>query len=374
MLLNILGKLIKKVIGDRLQFHMISNNFIYQSQLGGLKFKSTSNMGIMLTHFICMGWVRNLLTSILAFDISQFFLSLNYWLLTLILGKVDLDPRVVKFFSNYLVGGRTQYFWNSFSSLFFNVNIGVDQGLALSPILSAIYLTSFLHILEKHLKILKIPISILFFVDNSLLVAQSKSFLISNSLLFYSYNIVSSLLVKFGLHIEYSKTEVFHFTRLHGSFNLPPLNLSSIGSPTLYPKNTWKYLGFIFDRKISFHQHIDFYSNKVISMVKCIKIFGYSVRGLVSHQKHLLYRSCIFPIALYSFQLWHYNKAPLSYPLKMLGKMQKRVAIWILEAFKMSSSSSIEAITELILINLHLQNLSGRSQLRSHSLPYNHML
>ena len=303
MLLNILGKLIKKVIGDRLQFHMISNNFIYQSQLGGLKFKSTSNMGIMLTHFICMGWVRNLLTSILAFDISQFFLSLNYWLLTLILGKVDLDPRVVKFFSNYLVGGRTQYFWNSFSSLFFNVNIGVNQGLALSPILSAIYLTSFLHILEKHLKILKIPISILSFVDNSLLVAQSKSFLISNSLLFYSYNIVSSLLVKFGLHIVYSKTEVFHFTRLHGSFNLPPLNLSSIGSPTLYPKNTWKYLEFIFDRKISFHQHIDFYSNKVISMVKCIKILGYSVRGLVSHQKHLLYRSCIFPIALYSFQL-----------------------------------------------------------------------
>ena len=29
VLLNILGKLIKKVIGDRLQFHTISNNFIY---------------------------------------------------------------------------------------------------------------------------------------------------------------------------------------------------------------------------------------------------------------------------------------------------------------------------------------------------------
>ena len=55
VLLNTLGKLIEKVISDRLQFHMISNNFIYQSQLGGLKFKFTSDVGIALTHFICIG-------------------------------------------------------------------------------------------------------------------------------------------------------------------------------------------------------------------------------------------------------------------------------------------------------------------------------
>jgi len=146
-----------------------------------------------------MGWVRNLPTSTLAFNILQFFLSLNHWLLTLILDKAGLDTRVVKFFSNYLVGRKTQYFWNNFSSLFFNVDIGVGQGLVLSPILSAIYLAFFHHILENHLKILKIPISILSFVDDGLLVAQSKSFSISNSLLFCSYNIISSLLSRFGL-------------------------------------------------------------------------------------------------------------------------------------------------------------------------------
>jgi len=31
VLLNTMGKLIKKIIGDRLQFQVISNNFIYQS-------------------------------------------------------------------------------------------------------------------------------------------------------------------------------------------------------------------------------------------------------------------------------------------------------------------------------------------------------
>jgi len=55
VLLNTLGKLVEKVIGDRLQFHIISNNFIYQSQLGKLKFKSTTNTDITLIHFIYMG-------------------------------------------------------------------------------------------------------------------------------------------------------------------------------------------------------------------------------------------------------------------------------------------------------------------------------
>jgi len=119
-----LGKLVKKFISDRLQFYMISNNFIYQSQLGSLKFKSTSNANITLIHFICIGWVRNLSTSTLAFDISQFFSLLNH-LLILILEKVGFDSKIVKFFSNYLIGKKTQYFWNSFSSLFFNVDVGV---------------------------------------------------------------------------------------------------------------------------------------------------------------------------------------------------------------------------------------------------------
>jgi len=89
------------------------------------------------------------------------------------------------------------------------------------------------------------------------------------------------------------------------------------------PKDTWRYLGFIFNRKLCFRQHIDFYANKAISMVKCIKILGNSTRGLNPQQKCLLYRSCTLPIALYRFQLWYYSKAPLSYPLKSLEKLQK---------------------------------------------------
>ena len=109
-------------------------------------------------------------------------------------------------------------------------------------------------------------------------------------------------------------------------------------------------------------------------MVKCMKIIGNSTRGLIPQQKCLLYGSCALPIALYSFQLWFYSKAPLSYPLNSLSKLQRRAATWILGAFKTSPSYNIEATTGLIPICLHLQKLSGRFQLRGHTLPTNHII
>jgi len=109
-------------------------------------------------------------------------------------------------------------------------------------------------------------------------------------------------------------------------------------------------------------------------MVKYMKLLGNSIRGINPIQKRLLYRCCILPIALYGFQLWFYNKVPLSYPIKILRKMQRRAAIWILGAFKTSSTERFEAIAELIPIKLHLYKLTSRSQLRSTALPENHLI
>ena len=109
VLLNIVGKLIKKVIGERLQFNIASNDFIHLSQLGGLKFKSTTDAGVALIHTIRAGWVKNLLTSTLTFDIAQFFPLLNHWLLSLIIKKAGFDHYIISFFANYLVDRRTNY-------------------------------------------------------------------------------------------------------------------------------------------------------------------------------------------------------------------------------------------------------------------------
>ena len=187
-----------------------------------------------------------------------------------------------------------------------------------SFILSALYLLPVFYSFENHLKNLKIPISIIFFVDNGLFISQNKSILHSNANLFCYYNIISSLLMKCSLVVEHGKTDIFHFSRSHSLFNPPSLNLSPLEDLILLPKDTWKYLGFIFDHKLNFRNHIDFYANKVISTIKCMKLLSNSLRGINSLQKRKLYRCCTLPIILYGFPLWYYNKAPTHYHLNML--------------------------------------------------------
>jgi len=109
VLLNTFGKLIKEVIGKRIQFKSISKNFIHSYQLSGLKQYFITDVGVVLTHLIHVKWVKNLLMSTLAFDIAQFFPLLNHHLLSLILEKTDFDSKISIFFQNYLVGRKIKY-------------------------------------------------------------------------------------------------------------------------------------------------------------------------------------------------------------------------------------------------------------------------
>ena len=145
--------------------------------------------------------------------------------------KAGLNRKVLTFFKNYLVGRKTKYLWNNFLSLSCSVDVGVRQE-------SALYLSPVFHILEKHLKNLRISILIISFVDDSLFISQNKSISHLNANIFCSYNVISSLLMRFRFVVEYGKTEVFHFSRLHGVFNSPLLNLTTIGDPILLPKTS----------------------------------------------------------------------------------------------------------------------------------------
>jgi len=109
VLLNMVGKLIRKFISNKIQVYSITSNFIYLTPIGGIKQWSTIDTRVFLTHLICMGWVRDLYMSTLAFDVAQFFPSLNYQLLLIILNKASFDSYISFFFSNYLINRQTQY-------------------------------------------------------------------------------------------------------------------------------------------------------------------------------------------------------------------------------------------------------------------------
>ena len=233
----------------------------------------------------------------------QLFSSLNHYFLSICLKKAGLNTNVGNFFRSYNSDCSTSYLWNGFIFPSFDTNMGVSQGSALSSILSAIYLMPIIKTFKKRIKNLKenILTDILSFVDNGLLISQEKSYSLSSSFLLCSYNIMSKILLDAGLIMEHSKTKLFHFTRARHPPN-PFIDLFSVEGPVIFPKPILYYLGFYFDHKLNFHHHTHFYTTKCLSTLNAMKMLGNSLHGLLSIQKHLLYRTYILPIALYEFQ------------------------------------------------------------------------
>jgi hypothetical protein len=52
------------------------------------------------------------------------------------------------------------------------------------------------------------------------------------------------------------------------------------GATPLHPGTTWQYLGFFFDRALTFQEHTKCYTNKALTTVRAMLALGNSVRGL----------------------------------------------------------------------------------------------
>ena len=158
------------------------------------------------------------------------------------------------------------------------------------------------------------------------------------------------------------------------SLILPKLIVQHNSGPLLHSKETWRYLGFYFNKKLFLCYHTWFYANKALSIVKALNLLGNSLRGLLPLQKRLLYHICVLPIALYGFQLWFFKGTLTYYPLQNLNRMQCRAALWITGAFQISLTYGIKAIAGLMPISIYLKKLLGRMQLKVNSLPKQHAL
>ncbi|PPQ94670.1 hypothetical protein CVT25_009431, partial [Psilocybe cyanescens] len=336
-------------------FDGVASDVFHRNQIGGIRQRSTEDAGLILTHMVRAGWAKGLKTSVIAFDVAQFFPSLNHEVLMAILRKLGFSDNVVKFFSHYLVGRSTQYAWGDFISDLRQADVGVGQGSALSPVLSALYLTLIMRLFE--LDPLTRGCFLLSYVNDGTLVVQSKSLLDNCEALKRAYGVIFELFKKFGLALEHDKSEVFHFDRSHSKDN-PPVDLGYApytGATPLKPKLYWRYLGFYFDRKLTFTEHVRYYSTKALSTVKAMKMLGSSTRGLRPVQKRVLYRACVLPIVTYGFRLWYFAAARCKGALHHLSTMQCSAALWITGAFRTSPTGGVEALAGLPPINLLLR-------------------
>ncbi|KAJ2931772.1 hypothetical protein H1R20_g5320, partial [Candolleomyces eurysporus] len=171
LLLNTLGKLIEKMILNRFQHDMIKDNLVDPNQMGGVCQRFTEDAGLFLTHLVHTGWAQKLQTSVVAFDVTQFFPLINHQFLLAVLAKLGFHHKVIAFFGLYLMDRFTSYAWNWDMSGLRRADMGVGQWLALSPVLLALVIAPIMKLFR--MKSAGLGCTLILYVDNGDIIVQS---------------------------------------------------------------------------------------------------------------------------------------------------------------------------------------------------------
>jgi hypothetical protein len=208
ILLNTLGKMFEKMLSNRLQFKALEHGVLHPNQFGGVHQNSTKDAGCFLTHIVRAGWRAKLKPSMVAFDLAQFFPSINHDVLLSILDKQGFAPEVVAIFRPYLVDQLTCYAWDNNLSWEFPSSVGVGQGSALFPILLALCLAPLLKEFEHRVCV----VVLISYVNDSTIIVQSDTWGKNLVKLKAAYKIMFELTQSMGLVLEHNKSEGFHFS------------------------------------------------------------------------------------------------------------------------------------------------------------------
>ena len=208
-LLECPGKLVSKLIANRLQSDISIFDIAHPLQFGGCKHHSMLDTGLFITEFIIKARNTGLYTSALVLDAAQFFPSLNKEIIVKMLLKEGFNPIICQLFNTYYDNRSTKYLWNQHFSKDYDINNGVPQGDPLSPIISVLYMSAMLRQLFPFDDTQ--AIQCMSYIDDFVLLTMSPRLNINIDRLENGFITLSRAFNSLGITIEMSKTELMHF-------------------------------------------------------------------------------------------------------------------------------------------------------------------
>ena len=277
-LLSSISKVLEKIMSEKLIFHLLSNDLLYNHQYGFLPSRSAEHNLLQIVNYVSNALNDNMYCMGIFLDLKKAFDVCSHKILLKKLLKMGITGLAYQWFKSYLKN-RTQCvdIGGHFSS-FRELAISVLQGSTLGPILFLCYINDFW------------TCTTLF----SVLFADDTTCLAKGKILFDLTKYVNDELQKIAnwyrsnkMAVNTSKTKFMIF-RTHGKIINPNdcvvvYNANEIGmqdDPYLIrpierihndgPETSFKLLGVYFDEYLSVNQHIAHLCAKVSKSLYCI--------------------------------------------------------------------------------------------------------
>ena len=239
-------KTLERVINTRLVWYLEFNNLISPVQSGFRSERSTNDNLVRLETFIRDAFVKKEHVVAVFFDLEKAYDTTWKYGILRDLHEFGVKGRLANFVESFLANLSIQVRVGSTLSDTFGLSQGVPQGSILSTTLFNIKINSIMNCLDP-----KTDGSL--YVDDFCMCYRSTSMRTIERHLQQCINRIEDWTLKNGFKFSKSKTQCVHFCQLRKIHGDPELYLYGSLIPVV---DDFKFLGLIFDRKLSFIPHI----------------------------------------------------------------------------------------------------------------------
>lgn len=322
-------KTMERMINDRLVWFLESNKLISDFQAGFRKNRSTNDHLVRLETSIRDAFIKKQHLVAIFFDLEKAYDTTWKYGILKDLYDFGLKGYLPNFISNFLSNRTFKVRIGTTMSDLYEQEQGVPQGSILSPTLFNIKINNIVKCINDT--------DCSLYVDDFLIYYKSKNMETIEQKLQECLNKIEKWANENGFRFSKSKTQCVHFCQLRGLHPDPSLSIYGSQIPVT---DEAKFLGVIFDKKLTFIQHIKALKAKCLKALDIIKVLANTNWGSDSNILLDLYRSLIRSKLDYGSII--YGSARKSY-LKMLDTVHHQGLRLALGAFRTSPVESLYA-------------------------------
>ena len=383
-LLDTLGKLLSTLIVMDLSYLTEKHQLLPATQFGGRLGRCTTDAMHLVIQKIKDAWRRKKVTSILFLDIQAAFPNTVKERLLHNMKTRRVPTTYINLFNQMLSDRQTTLRFDDYTSDPINIDNGTTQGCPLSMLLYAFYNADLIDIANgKH----ELSTG---FVDDCAFVAVGDTLEEAHITLKDMMERANGGLEWSRCHnskFEISKLAVMDFPRPGTNPPTSPLTIDThnhTNAPTtvtITNVQTYKYLGVVFDPKLTWKPHIAKITANATRWTQQLTRIAKATGGLSPNKMRLLYNTVAIPALTYAADVWytppykpaHAKKSNgLVTVTKHLNSIQGTAARHITGGIKGTAHDTLQAHANILPMDLLLRRIQFRAASRISSLPHHH--
>ena len=291
-LLPLPGKLLERLISNRMMGYLEENSLISESQDGYRKERSTVKAISTLTDDVLQTAGEGKVTAAVFIDFSKAFDCVNHGILLKKLTNLGFTEETIRWYKSYLSDRKQSTIANGILSDYQHVTCGVPQGSILGPPLFILFEDDMIEVI-KHSRTSQ-------YADDTVVYLSGNNELELSNKLNEDLSKLSKWWRQNKLTVNCKKTKYMVMGSRPRTSKCEDLNLK-IEENKLERVNTYKYLGVTLDQGLSFDAHLIALNATVRHKVFLLR----TVRPFLTTFAALqIYRTMILPILEYGCSLY----------------------------------------------------------------------